>query len=189
MSSPRKLRADGHFRLLATWACFAMAGCGLPADDGPTKPTTPAGPPPVSLRVTDARGYGETLAKLRGKVVLVDFWATWCAPCVEQFPHTVELHRKYQDTGLAVVGVSLNTPEEEPQVREFLERHEAGFENLLSNYASGVKAVAAFALPGPIPCYRVYDRSGELRGEFVVDPRAARQFTPDDIEAAVVELL
>jgi hypothetical protein len=99
------------------------------------------------------------------------------------------LHRKYAERGLAVVSVSLDEPDAEPQVREFLRRNGATFDNLLSEYGGGVKAIEAFGLSGAVPCYRVYDRSGELRHEFVVDPRAPRQFGPADIEAAVLELL
>jgi hypothetical protein len=83
----------------------------------------------------------------------------------------------------------LNAPVDLPQVQEFLAGQKADFENLLSKYDSGVKAVKAFGLPGPVPCYRVYDRSGVLRREFVVDPRAERQYTVADIEVAIVELL
>jgi hypothetical protein len=52
-----------------------------------------------------------------------------------------------------------------------------------------VAAIKGFGLPGPIPYYRLYDSAGVLRREFHVDPRAERQFTPEDIEAAVRELL
>jgi thiol-disulfide isomerase/thioredoxin len=176
-------------------ALVAIAGCRPAATDtaerhgGQLDAAPQSTPQSVRLRVTGAEGYEETIAGLRGKVVLVDFWATWCAPCVEQFPHTVALYREYEKRGLAVVGVSLNDPAEAPQVREFLTRHDARFENLISEYESGVKAVAAFGLPGPIPCYRVYDRSGALTREFTVDPRAERQFTHQDIETAIRELL
>jgi thiol-disulfide isomerase/thioredoxin len=44
------------------------------------------------------------LEKLRGKVVLIDFWATWCGPCVTAIPHVQELHKKYADQGLVVIG-------------------------------------------------------------------------------------
>jgi thiol-disulfide isomerase/thioredoxin len=177
-------RAARQSALPAAWAIVAMAGCGPAAVESAPEPAA------VSLRATDVEGYHETLARLHGNVVLVDFWATWCAPCIEQFPHTLALERKYRGRGLAVVAVSLNEPGEAPQVREFLERHAAApLVNLLSNYASGVRAIEAFGLPGPVPCYRLYDRRGVLRREFVVEPRAARQFTAADIEAAVVELL
>lgn len=179
---------DSAARLLfAASASAAIAGCGARMDDGGA--TAQSAAPSKSLRITGVEGFRDTLAQLRGKVVLVDFWATWCAPCLEQFPHTVALHRKYQNRGLAVIGVSLNMPGDEPAVRDFLGRSDARFDNLLSKYESAVEAIGAFGLPGPVPCYRVYDRAGELRHEFVVNPRAERQFTPDDIEAAVTEFL
>jgi thiol-disulfide isomerase/thioredoxin len=146
-------------------------------------------PPAVSLRVTDAAGLQEILDKHRGKVVLVDFWATWCGPCVEQFPHTVQLAEKLRDRGLAVVSVSMDSPSSEPQVRAFLEKQQARFDNLLSSYGSPVTATKEFGLPGPVPCYRVYDRQGRLHRQFVIDPRAERQFTTADVDAAVEELL
>lgn len=161
-------------------AAVASVGCDRRADEAARV---------ISVRVANVDEYRATLAKHRGKVVLVDFWATWCPSCIEQFPHTVELHRKYAERGLAVVSVSLDEPDAEPQVREFLRRNGASFDNLLSEYGGGVQAIEAFRLSGAVPSYRVYDRSGELRHEFAVDPRAPRQFGPTDIEAAVVELL
>lgn len=170
-------------------AAVANAGCDHRASEAVPKSSVPSDTHAISVRVANIDEYRATLAKLRGKVVLVDFWATWCPSCVEQFPHTVEIHRKYAERGLDVVSVSLDEPEAEPQVREFLRRQGASFENLLSAYGSGTKAIETFGLSGAVPCYRVYDRSGELRHEFAVDPGAPRQFGPADIDAAVVELL
>ena len=108
---------------------------------------------------------------------------------MEQFPHTVELADKLRERGLAVVSVSMDNPSAEPHVRAFLEKQGARFDNLLSSYSSPVTATKEFGLPGPVPCYRVYDREGRLHREFAVDPRAAKQFTTADIDAAVEELL
>ncbi|MES2791783.1 MAG: TlpA disulfide reductase family protein, partial [Planctomycetota bacterium] len=66
----------------------------------------------VELQVVDLKGYETILARHAGQVVLVDFWATWCAPCRKQFPHSVQLHRKLQDRGLAVISVSIDQLEE-----------------------------------------------------------------------------
>jgi thiol-disulfide isomerase/thioredoxin len=187
MNSGAKLPAASW--LLCAASLAVLSGC-APAPSNPSaKPVVSPVPRSISLALADAAACDETIEKSRGNVVLVDFWATWCAPCVEQFPHTVKLHRKYRDRGLTVISLSMNAPGEERQVRDFLERHDADFENLLSSYDSPVAATKEFRLPGPVPCYRVYDRAGELRHEFSLDPRAERQFTLADIEAAVEELL
>jgi thiol-disulfide isomerase/thioredoxin len=166
-----------------------LAGC----DTQPQAESRAAKPQPssnaVSLVVTDVEGLRAAIARHRGDVVLVDFWATWCMPCVEQFPHTVEMARNHRERGLAVIGVSMDSPKADAQVRAFLEKQEARFENFITGYASAVEATKALELPGPVPCYRVYDRAGDLRREFGVDPRAEKQFTTADVEAAVMELL
>ena len=175
--------------LFAISLVSTLVSCASPTEQIGEESISQPTPPEINLRVAGIEGYRETLAKNRGQVVLVDFWATWCAPCLAQFPHTVELHRKYQDRGLAVISVSLDDPSEAARVREFLQEQEADFDNLLSEHGGGTEAVDAFGLPGSVPYYRVYDRSGELQHEFGVDPQAERQFTPADIEAAVSELL
>jgi thiol-disulfide isomerase/thioredoxin len=196
-ANARKTRFSRSFALpkvrfrAVLMTAIVSAGCGRRAEEAVPSSVSPSQAPAqaITVRVANVDEFRATLAKFRGRVVLVDFWATWCPSCVEQFPHTVELHRKYAERGLAVVSVSLDEPEAEPQVREFLRRQGASFDNLLSAYGSGVKAIEAFGLAGSVPCFRVYDRSGKLRHEFAVDPRAERQFGPADIDAAVVELL
>ena len=144
----------------------------------------------VTLRVADRGVYEELLTKHKGKVILVDFWATWCALCMQQFSHTVEMHEKYGRQGLAVISVSLDDPNDEAQVRDFLKQKRATFDNLLSKWGASDPSFEAFNIDtGALPHYQLYDRSGKLRRTFSVDPLAEEQFGPEDIEQALKELL
>jgi thiol-disulfide isomerase/thioredoxin len=63
---------------------------------------------PLGLRFTAVDGREVDLAKLRGKVVLVDFWATWCVPCMKEMPNVRAAYKKYHDRGFEVVGISFD---------------------------------------------------------------------------------
>ncbi|MCX7887579.1 MAG: TlpA family protein disulfide reductase [Verrucomicrobiae bacterium] len=67
---------------------------------------------PLELKYTAVDGREVDLSKMRGKVVLVDFWATWCAPCRREVPNVVAAYQKYRDKGFEVVGISLDEDKE-----------------------------------------------------------------------------
>jgi thiol-disulfide isomerase/thioredoxin len=67
---------------------------------------------PIELRFTAVDGSEVDLAKMRGKVVLIDFWATWCGPCVDEVPRVVEAYKKLHGKGFEIVGVSLDQDKE-----------------------------------------------------------------------------
>ena len=108
------------------------------------------------------------LADFRGKVVILDFWATWCPPCQEGIPHLNELFREYRDKGLAVIGISLDrvSPGE---VQRFLDRKGVEYINVMG---SEEVFQAYSALPGlgkiqGIPTAFLVDREGRVQRKFV----------------------
>jgi thiol-disulfide isomerase/thioredoxin len=147
-------------------------------------------PPPVgevTLHQIDAPGLAQVLEKHRGQVVLVDFWATWCGPCVSLFPHAVELHRRYADRGLAVVTVSLDDPDNDAAVRKFLVGQKATMENFLSSYGISPAAFDALGIAdGSLPHVRLYDRQGKLQRTFA---SGGKSVDPEEVELAAERLL
>lgn len=73
-------------------------------------------PMPVSGKLLEGKPFD--ISQYKGKVVLVDFWATWCGPCVKELPNVKETYKKYHDRGFEVVGISLDSDEDE--LRSFL---------------------------------------------------------------------
>jgi thiol-disulfide isomerase/thioredoxin len=152
-------------------------------------------PQDVKVEVAGREAYDELLEQHRGKVVLVDFWATWCLPCVKQFPHTVELGKKHLDDGLVVISVSFDDvlePENVGKVLTFLQEKEAVFDNLISEYGIGVESAVQFEVgcEGALPFYKLYDRKGQLRFEFCAWPEDEEGIQPlTEIDAKLQELL
>ena len=77
----------------------------------------------------DAKGYAAAVAKQKGQVVLVNFWATWCVPCREEYPDLTRLEKAYRGKGLAVVGVTIDSAKDLPAVDKFLAKMKPDFPN------------------------------------------------------------
>jgi thiol-disulfide isomerase/thioredoxin len=173
---------------LAVGTCLATAGCRSkePAE-GPARTV-----PDVVLRTGDASRLAQAIQEQRGKVVLVDFWATWCAPCIKLFPHSVDLARRFRDQGLAVITVSLDDPDSAAAVQRFLRQHlvgkdAEGVQNFLGAYGVGSEAFTAFDIgDGALPHVKLYGRDGRLLQSFLSGGGA---IDPQKIEAAAAAAL
>ena len=108
------------------------------------------------FRLPSAKGLVE-LSKLKGKVVYVDFWASWCTPCRKSFPWMNELHKKYKDQGLEVVAVNLDKSRE--PIDEFLAKTPAEF---TIAYDPSGGAATNYKVTG-MPSSYLIDRSGQLQ--------------------------
>jgi thiol-disulfide isomerase/thioredoxin len=138
------------------------------------------------IQPIDADGLTRFVAQNRGKIVLIDFWATWCPPCVRLFPHTVELHKRWAQSGLVVAGVNLDDLSDESAVRRFLTEKGADFPNFISRFGASSESAEAFEITGGgIPFLRIYDRQGKLLKTFGGDKPVDVQKIDQAVEEAV----
>jgi cytochrome c biogenesis protein CcmG, thiol:disulfide interchange protein DsbE len=86
--------------------------------------------PEIAAVTLDVPPVKRTLADYKGSVVMLNVWATWCAPCEWEMPSMERLHRSYADSGLRIVAVSIDDPGREDAIREFVARHELTFDVL-----------------------------------------------------------
>ncbi len=134
----------------------ALTGCGRlsghrahPMDNKPA--------PSISARTLD--GAELSLADLKGRVVLLDFWATWCGPCIDALPHVQALADRCADQPVTIIGINNDGPGSDEAVRQYLKAVGVTFTQIIDqtgriNYAYGVDA---------IPHSVLIDRSGVIR--------------------------
>jgi thiol-disulfide isomerase/thioredoxin len=119
--------------------------------------TSAARTPAPDWQLNDLNGKTVKFSDFRGKVVILDFWATWCAPCRVEIPNFIELQTQYGDRGLRVVGVSLD--EQGPDVvKKFAKRFGVTYPIVIGNQ----KVVEAYGGIDAIPTTFVIDRQGRI---------------------------
>lgn len=139
---------------------FAAAFSKLEADDQRRQQ--------ADFTLADLQGVQHPLKDLRGKVVLVNFWATWCPPCRKELPDLETLYTRFKDRGLVVLAIS---DEDAGKVKPFIAARGIQFPILLD---PGRKVNELFQIEG-IPKSFVYDRGGKLVAQSI-DMRTMRQF-------------
>ena len=103
-------------------------------------------------------------AKYKGKVVLIDFWATWCGPCLRELPNVKNVYEKYHDKGFDVVGISLD--EDKDALTAFLEKEKLPWKTLFDEDPAkhgfeGVKLAQEFGIDA-IPATFLVDQQGKI---------------------------
>jgi len=170
--------------------CFLAAGLVLAAHPGGFAADEQAATGTIKLESLKWPQFKDRLAASKGaKFTLVDVWATTCGPCKENFPHLVEMHRKYSGKGLAVISLTLDDPTDAKAVAEaekFLREKKAVFTNVLldENYGDGFDKLDI----NTIPAVFLFGPDGKEMKRFTMDD-PYHQFTYEQVEKEVIALL
>ena len=163
-------------RSLAFAAIALVAGCSTPAPKPEPEASSRKVAPAFSLK--DAEGKTVSLADYKGKVVLLNFWATWCGPCKIEIPWFIDFEQRFKDRGFAVVGVAMDEEGWEV-VKPYLEKSKVNYRVLLGNEQVG----AAYGGVDSLPTTFVLDTAGRIASTHV------GLISKSDYENEIVQLL
>ena len=102
----------------------------------------------------------EILAQNRGKIVVLNFWASWCEPCKAEIPIFIELQKVYESQGVQVLGISVDVPEDRRLAQRFAKRTGVNYPVL---YDGQIEQMRPLGLADSIPATAIFDRGGERR--------------------------
>ena len=128
----------------------------------PASESSIIGRPAPDFTLLDLNGKEVSLLDFKGKVVIIDFWATWCPPCVKEIPHFIELYEEYKDKGLAMVGISLDR-QGVGVVKAFKKQFKVNYPLLMANN----QVVSAYGNIRGIPTTFVIDSEGNIQRMYV----------------------
>lgn len=139
--------------------------------------------------LTDLAGKQQSLSQHRGKVVLVNFWATWCKPCTTEMPAMQAMYEKLREKGFVVLAI--NELEDEAKVREHIQQHGHTFPVLMDHDNKIANQFGVFGLPVSVfidenGVVREYIKGGLLTEQIIRDT-VARIQKPDSVKAAALK--
>lgn len=114
--------------------------------------------PAPDFRLEQLGGGQVSLSEYRGKVVLVNFWATWCPPCVREIPALVRIHEQYRDQGFVILGVNTTYQDDEAKVQQFVQDNNIQFPILLEKEATVGSEYGARLMPSSY----LIDQNGQI---------------------------
>jgi thiol-disulfide isomerase/thioredoxin len=140
---------------------------------------------PAGLIPLDEAGFQKLIASGKGQVLLVDFWATWCAPCRAEMPQLVALESRYRSRGLKLIAISADEPEQEVGALEFLRKHNVALPAYIKRPRDDDRFINSIdpKWSGQLPALFLYGRQGAKARSFFGETDLAA------LEAAVRKLL
>lgn len=117
------------------------------------------GAPAPDYTATDLVGDSVSVSSLRGQVVLLNLWATWCVPCRHETPYLQSLNEEHADDGLTIVGISMDSRDARDQVEEFVKEYGVTYRILVDPQMVGLDTWHVLGLPASF----LIDREGTLR--------------------------
>jgi thiol-disulfide isomerase/thioredoxin len=131
------------------------------------------------LKYIDTTGVAHTPDSMRGKVVVINFWATWCAPCKKEIPDLSKLYLKYKDKGVVMLGILSNDNPSEGELLNF--QSDAVMEFPIVRQSSDI--LVSFNYPQALPTTFIFDKAGRRVGK----PRVGA-IKADELDATLAQL-
>lgn len=143
---------------------MSLAVCGsLPAQNS-SSPIQESRDAPVELVLRDEAGSEQRLSGYRGKIVILNFWATWCVPCRDEMPMLVRIAKEYESRGVLVIGPSADAPETQDQIAPFLRKVAITFPIWVG---ATTEHMEELGLGTALPATAVIDRDGRIVGRIL----------------------
>lgn len=124
--------------------------------------------PAPALELKDSRGRLVRLSDYAGKAVVLNFWATWCGPCVKEMPIFAEVAKKYGPQGVVVLAASLDSAETQPNIEPFIEKQKMEYPVLID---TTVEHMTAFGMGESLPGTIFIDQQGRVMGRILGEAR------------------
>ncbi len=149
-------------RSILVGVALALAGCPAPSPNNPASTNADGvaqGSAATDFTLRDVDGRDVRLSDYQNKVVLIDFWATWCVPCEAEIPHLQRIYAENEKKGFVVLGVSMDGPETLANVAPFARRYNLTFPVLLDEET---KVVGVYNPKRTAPLSVLIDRQGRI---------------------------
>jgi thiol-disulfide isomerase/thioredoxin len=154
--------------LILTSFSSALLNAGEPGQS-PSAKSAKLSSKPLEVPLINARKFNETLKRLKGRVVVVNMWATWCVPCRKEFPILVQLYQQYKSRGMELLAISNDDLQNLEDVKDFVRERHAQFPAYIvdPDGANDLREAIYPEWTGGLPSTFIFDRHGDLKGKIL----------------------